>query len=194
MRVFAVYNEQEIEQLNNFIKHERDENISYVGMEQFRGKYLAQNRATGRIYETPQIAYMMISATLFSAYPTETRIKYVKDFYDAISNFDISLPTPIMAGLRTPQRQFSSCVLIETDDSLDSINSTVSSIVKYVSQKQVLVLALVLFVPLAVLLDVAMQHTLVLFRFINIFNQQLSLVVKAVYVAEQQHCIIRYGI
>ena len=132
---FAVYNEQEIEQLNNFIKHERDENISYVGMEQFRGKYLAQNRATGQIYETPQIAYMMISATLFSAYPTETRIKYVKDFYDAISNFDISLPTPIMAGLRTPQRQFSSCVLIETDDSLDSINSTVSSIVKYVSQK-----------------------------------------------------------
>ena len=132
---FAVYSEQEIEQLNNFIKHERDENISYVGMEQFRGKYLAQNRATGQIYETPQIAYMMISATLFSAYPTETRIKYVKDFYDAISNFDISLPTPIMAGLRTPQRQFSSCVLIETDDSLDSINSTVSSIVKYVSQK-----------------------------------------------------------
>ena len=132
---FAVYNDFEINQLDSYIKHDRDENIAYVGMEQFRGKYLAQNRVTGQIFETPQIAYMMIAATLFSAYPKETRIKYVKEYYDAISNFDISLPTPIMAGLRTPQRQFSSCVLIETDDSLDSINATSSAIVKYVSQK-----------------------------------------------------------
>ena len=132
---FAVYSEEEIEKLNSYIKHERDENISYVGMEQFRGKYLVQNRVTGAIYESPQIAYMMISATLFQDYPQETRLKWVKDFYDAISNFDISLPTPIMAGLRTPQRQFSSCVLIETDDSLDSINATSAAIVKYVSQK-----------------------------------------------------------
>ena len=132
---FAVYSPEEIDKLNSYIKHDRDENISYVGMEQFRGKYLVQNRVTGEIFETPQIAYMMISATLFQDYPTETRLKYVKDFYDAISNFDISLPTPIMAGLRTPQRQFSSCVLIESDDSLDSINATSASIVKYVSQK-----------------------------------------------------------
>lgn len=104
-------------------------------MEQFRGKYLVQNRVTGEIFETPQIAYMMISATLFQSYPKDTRMRYVKEYYDAISNFDISLPTPIMAGLRTPQRQFSSCVLIETDDSLDSINATTSAIVKYVSQK-----------------------------------------------------------
>jgi len=132
---FSVYSEEEIEKLNSYIKHERDENISYVGMEQFRGKYLVQNRATGAIYESPQIAYMMIAATLFQDYPKDTRMKWVKDFYDAISNFDISLPTPIMAGLRTPQRQFSSCVLIETDDSLDSINATSAAIVKYVSQK-----------------------------------------------------------
>ena len=132
---FSDYTEDEIDQLNSYIKHDRDENISYVGMEQFRGKYLAQNRVTGQIFETPQIAYMMISATLFSSYPIETRMKYVKEYYDAISNFDISLPTPIMAGLRTPQRQFSSCVLIETDDSLDSINATAASVVKYVSQK-----------------------------------------------------------
>ena len=132
---FAVYNPEEIFQLDSFIRHERDENIAFAGMEQFRGKYLVQNRVTGMIYETPQIAYMMIAATLFQDYPRQTRMKYVKDFYDAISNFDISLPTPIMAGLRTPQRQFSSCVLIETDDSLDSINATSSSIVKYVSQK-----------------------------------------------------------
>ena len=132
---FSVYTTDEIDQLNNYIKHDRDENITYVGMEQFRGKYLVQNRVTGEIFETPQIAYMMIAATLFANYPKETRLKYVKEYYDAISNFDISLPTPIMAGPRTPQRQFSSCVLIETDDSLDSINATSSAIVKYVSQK-----------------------------------------------------------
>ena len=132
---FTAFTDDEIDQLNRYIKHQRDENISYVGMEQFRGKYLTQNRVTGQLYETPQIAYMMIAATLFQDYPTDTRMKWIKDFYDASSNFDISLPTPIMAGLRSPQRQFSSCVLIETDDSLDSINATSSSIVKYVSQK-----------------------------------------------------------
>ena len=129
------YTEDEINQMDSYIKHERDETFTYVAMEQWRGKYLVQNRVTGQIYETPQVAYMMIAATLFMAYPTETRMQWIKDYYDAISNFDISLPTPIMAGLRTPQKQFSSCVLIETDDSLDSINATASSIVKYVSQK-----------------------------------------------------------
>ena len=129
------YTEEEWNEINDFIKHDRDFNIAYVGMEQFRGKYLAQNRVTGKHFETPQITYALISATLFSQYPKETRLKYVKDYYDAVSNFDISLPTPVMAGVRTPQRQFSSCVLIETDDSLDSINATSSSIVKYVSQK-----------------------------------------------------------
>jgi len=129
------YSDEEIDQLNNYIKHDRDENIAYVGMEQFRGKYLVQNRVTGDIFETPQVTYMMISATLFMDYPVAERLKWVKDYYDAISTFDISLPTPVMAGVRTPQRQFSSCVLIETDDSLDSINATSSAIVKYVSQK-----------------------------------------------------------
>lgn len=129
------YSDEEWETINGYIKHDRDFNISYVGMEQFRGKYLVQNRVTKEVFETPQMAYMLIAATLFSNYPTETRMKWVKDYYDAISNFDISLPTPVMAGVRTPQRQFSSCVLIETGDSLDSINATSSSIVKYVSQK-----------------------------------------------------------
>ena len=129
------YSEEEWETINNYIKHDRDFNISYVGMEQFRGKYLVQNRVTKDVFETPQMAYMLIAATLFSSYPIETRMKWVKDYYDAISNFDISLPTPVMAGVRTPQRQFSSCVLIEAGDSLDSINATSSSIVKYVSQK-----------------------------------------------------------
>ena len=121
--------------LNNYIKHERDEGFTYVAMEQWRGKYLVQNRVTGDIFETPQMAYMLIAATLFQSYATDIRLKWVKDYYDATSMGDISLPTPVMAGVRTPQKQFSSCVLIETDDSLDSINATASSIVRYVSQK-----------------------------------------------------------
>ena len=129
------YNEQEWNELNDYLKHDRDENFTYAAMEQFRGKYLVQNRVTNEIKETPQVAYMLIAATLFADYPQETRLKWVKDYYDATSNFYISLPTPVMAGVRTPQRQFSSCVLIETGDSLDSINATTSSIVKYVSQK-----------------------------------------------------------
>ena len=130
-----IYTQEEWDTLNSFVRHERDDNLTYAAMEQFRGKYLVKNRVTGEIFETPQVAYILISATLFSHYPKETRLKYVKEYYDAISNFDVSLPTPVMAGVRTPQRQFSSCVLIETDDSLDSINATTSSIVKYVSQK-----------------------------------------------------------
>ncbi len=130
-----LFTKDEINQLQNYIDHNRDEVLTYAAMEQFRGKYLVQNRATGKIFETPQVAYMMIAATLFANYPADKRMSYIKDYYDAISQFKISLPTPVMAGVRTPQRQFSSCVLIETDDSLDSINATSSSIVKYVSQK-----------------------------------------------------------
>jgi ribonucleoside-diphosphate reductase alpha chain len=129
------FSEDEWNRINGFIRHDRDEELTYAAMEQFRGKYLVQNRVTKSIYETPQVAYMLISATLFSKYPKETRMMWIKDYYDAISTHQISLPTPVMAGVRTPQRQFSSCVLIETDDSLDSINATASSVVKYVSQK-----------------------------------------------------------
>ena len=129
------YSENDWNTLNSYIKHHRDEDLTYAGMEQWRGKYLVKNRVSGQIFETPQMAYMCIAATLFMHYPKETRLRWVKDYYDAISTFYISLPTPVMAGVRTPQKQFSSCVLIETDDSLDSINATTSSIVKYVSQK-----------------------------------------------------------
>ena len=129
------YTKEEWERINNFIRHDRDEGLTYAAMEQFRGKYLVKNRVTNKIFETPQMAYALIAATLFSHYDKKTRLQWVKDYYDAVSTFEISLPTPVMAGVRTPQRQFSSCVLIETDDSLDSINATASSIVKYVSQK-----------------------------------------------------------
>ena len=130
-----LYTKDEWDRINSFIKHERDESLTYVAMEQFRGKYLVQNRVTGELYESPQMTYILIAATLFSNYPKETRLGYIKDYYDAISTHQVSLPTPVMAGVRTSQRQFSSCVLIETDDSLDSINATSSSIVRYVSQK-----------------------------------------------------------
>tara|TARA_B110000977_G_scaffold98627_1_gene129683 strand:- start:1224 stop:3527 length:2304 start_codon:yes stop_codon:yes gene_type:complete len=129
------YTEEEWNKINTIVKHERDENLTYVAMEQLRGKYLVQNRVTSDVFETPQMCYVLIAASLFQDYPAETRLQWVKDYYDAISLHDISLPTPIMAGVRTPQRQFSSCVLIETDDSLDSINATAASVVKYVSQK-----------------------------------------------------------
>ena len=128
------YSENELNELDAYIKHDRDDNFTYAGMEQFRGKYLVQDRSTKDIYETPQVLYMMVAATLFAKY-NEGRIKYVKDYYDAISQFYISLPTPIMAGVRTPTRQFSSCVLIESGDSLDSINATATSIVRYISKK-----------------------------------------------------------
>ena len=133
--VLEAYSDQEWAVLDSHIKHERDEAFTYAAMEQWRGKYLVQNRVSGEIFETPQMAYMMIAATLFQRYPRENRMNWVCDYYDSVSSGNISLPTPVMAGVRTPQRQFSSCVLIETDDSLDSINATSSSIVKYVSQK-----------------------------------------------------------
>ena len=133
--LLEAYDTDEWEKLDSYIKHDRDETFTYVAMEQWRGKYLVQNRVTGEMFETPQMAYMLIAATLFQDYPKDIRLKWVRDYYDAISNFDVSLPTPVMAGVRTPQKQFSSCVLIETDDSLDSINATAASIVKYVSQK-----------------------------------------------------------
>jgi ribonucleoside-diphosphate reductase alpha chain len=129
------YSADEWDKINSFIDHERDMTLTYVAMEQLRGKYLVQNRVTGQIMETPQMLYALVAAVLFSKYEKSTRLNWVKDYYECISKHDISLPTPIMAGLRTPQRQFSSCVLIETDDSLDSINATTSAIVKYVSQK-----------------------------------------------------------
>jgi len=133
--IMKLYTREEIDELDAHIKHERDDTFTYAGMEQFRGKYLVQDRRTKQHYETPQMLYMMIAATLFSNYPKQKRMKYVKDYYDAISLFYISLPTPIMAGVRTPTRQFSSCVLIESGDSLDSINATATSIVKYISKK-----------------------------------------------------------
>ncbi|MBA6337097.1 ribonucleoside-diphosphate reductase subunit alpha [Colwellia sp. BRX8-7] len=133
--LLADYSEAEFEQMEKFLVHPRDLDFSYAAVKQLEGKYLVQNRVTGEIYESAQFLYILVAACLFAKYPVETRLKYVEGFYHAISTFKISLPTPIMAGVRTPTRQFSSCVLIECGDSLDSINAASSSIVKYVSQR-----------------------------------------------------------
>ncbi|MCA1896732.1 class 1a ribonucleoside-diphosphate reductase subunit alpha [Shewanella putrefaciens] len=135
MHILQDYTREELDLMDTYIDHWRDMNFSYAAVKQLEGKYLVQNRVTHEIYESAQFLYILVAACLFARYPKETRLKYVKDFYDAVSTFKISLPTPIMAGVRTPTRQFSSCVLIECGDSLDSINATASSIVKYVSQR-----------------------------------------------------------
>ena len=129
------YTEKEFDQIESFVVHDRDLTFSYAAVKQLEGKYLVQNRATGEIFESPQVAYILIAMCLFANYPEQTRLGYVKRFYDAISEFKVSLPTPIMAGVRTPTRQFSSCVLIETDDSLDSISATSAAVVRYISQR-----------------------------------------------------------
>ncbi len=129
------YSEEEFDVLDSYLVHDRDMQFAYAAVKQLEGKYLLQNRVTGEIYESPQFLYMLVAACLFAQYPRTTRLDYVKRFYDAVSTFKISLPTPIMSGVRTPTRQFSSCVLIECGDSLDSINATASSIVRYVSQR-----------------------------------------------------------
>ena len=129
------YSEEDFNTMETFIDHSRDLNFAYAGVQQLQGKYLVQNRVTKEIYETPQMLYMLVGACLFSSYPESKRLKYIKSFYDATSKFKLSLPTPIMGGVRTPTRQFSSCTLIECGDSLDSINATAGAIVKYISQR-----------------------------------------------------------
>jgi ribonucleoside-diphosphate reductase alpha chain len=129
------YSQAEFEEMNDYLDHWRDMDFSYAAVKQLEGKYLVQNRVTGEIYESAQFLYILVAACLFANYPKTSRMDYVKRFYDATSKFKISLPTPIMSGVRTPTRQFSSCVLIEAGDSLDSINATASAIVKYVSQR-----------------------------------------------------------
>lgn len=128
------WTDEEIDYLETHVKHERDFDFAYAGAMQIKEKYLCKNRDTLKIYETPQYAYMLIAMCLHQDEP-KNRIQYVIDFYNAVSLHKLSLPTPIMAGVRTPTRQFSSCVKIESGDSLDSVNAVSSSIVKYISQR-----------------------------------------------------------
>ena len=129
------YDKKDFDRMENWLNHERDYTFTYAGLRQVIDKYLVQDRSTGQIYETPQFMYMMISATLFSQYPKNKRMSYVKKYYDAISRFKINIPTPVMAGVRTPIRQYASCVLVDVDDTLPSIFSSDMAIGKYVAQR-----------------------------------------------------------
>ena len=133
--VLEAYSKEEYDELNEYIDHWRDMNFSYGAVKQLEGKYLVQNRVTKEVFESPQMLYMFAAMCIFAAYPKDTRLDYVKRFYDHTSKFDISLPTPIMSGMRTPTRQFASCTVIKCGDSIDSINASTSAIVKYVSKK-----------------------------------------------------------
>ena len=133
--IYNKYSEEEIDSVNSFIRHDRDYLFTYAGLRQVVDKYLVQDRSSGGVYETPQFMYVMIALTIFAEYPKETRLSYVKRYYDAISRHRINIPTPIMAGVRTPLRQFASCVLVDVDDSLDSIFSSDMAIGRYVSQR-----------------------------------------------------------
>jgi ribonucleoside-diphosphate reductase alpha chain len=133
--ILVWYTDEEIEEMNTMIKHERDYLFSYAGLRQVIDKYLVQDRSSGQIFETPQFMYMMIAATLFRNYPIDKRLNYVKKYYNAISQHLINIPTPVMAGVRTPLRQFSSCVLVDSDDTLPSIFSSDMAIGRYVAQR-----------------------------------------------------------
>jgi len=133
--IFTKYSKEEIQKANNYIDHDRDFLFTYAGLRQVVDKYLVQDRSGGGVYETPQFMYIMIALTIFAEYPKETRMSYVKRYYDAISKHKINIPTPIMAGVRTPLRQFASCVLVDVDDTLDSIFSSDMAIGRYVAQR-----------------------------------------------------------
>ena len=133
--ILEKYTADEINSLDSYIKHKRDENFTYAGLRQVVDKYLCQDRSSGEIFETPQFMYMMIAATLFANYPKEDRLHYVRRYYDSTSLFKINIPTPVMAGVRTPVRQFASCVLVDSDDTLDSIFASDMSIGRYTAQR-----------------------------------------------------------
>ena len=133
--ILTNYTEEELDKLGGYIKHSRDYLFTYAGLRQVVDKYLVQDRSSGQVYETPQFMYMTIAATIFARYPKETRLSYIKRYYDAISKHKINIPTPIMAGVRTPLRQFASCVLVDVDDTLDSIFSSDMAIGRYVAQR-----------------------------------------------------------
>jgi ribonucleoside-diphosphate reductase alpha chain len=133
--ILEKYTTEELEKVNTFIYHDRDYLFTYAGLRQVVDKYLVQDRSSGDVYETPQFMYVLIALTIFAEYPKETRLSYVKRYYDAISKHKINIPTPIMAGVRTPLRQFASCVLVDVDDTLDSIFSSDMAIGRYVAQR-----------------------------------------------------------
>ena len=188
------YSPAEFDEMDEYLDHWRDMNFSYAAVKQLEGKYLVQNRVTGEIYESAQFLYILVAACLFANYEKDIRMDYIKRFYDATSKFKISLPTPIMAGVRTPTRQFSSCVLIEAGDSLDSINATASAIVKYVSQRAGIGVNAGRIRALGSPIRGGEAFHTGCFLFTSTSKQQLKVVLKVVCVVVQQPCSTPYGI
>ena len=133
--VLVKYTKEEIQQIESFLDHDRDFLFTYAGLRQVADKYLVQDRSTSQVYEIPQFMYILIAMTMFAEYPTDTRIDYIHRYYDAISRHKINIPTPIMGGVRTPIRQFASCVLVDIDDTLDSIFTSDMAVGRYVAQR-----------------------------------------------------------
>ena len=133
--ILTYYSDEEFAELEAMIDHDRDYIFTFAGLRQVLDKYLVQDRTSGAMFETPQFMYLLIAATIFSQYPKDTRMSYVRKYYEATSKHRINIPTPIMAGVRTPLRQYASCVLIDADDSLDSIFSSDMAIGRYVAQR-----------------------------------------------------------
>ena len=184
--IFTKYSKEEIEKVETYIDHDRDFLFTYVGLRQVVDKYLVQDRSTGKVYETPQFMYMMIALTIFREYPKETRLSYVKRYYDAISKHKINIPTPIMAGVRTPLRQFASCVLVDVDDTLDSIFSSDMAHYRYVNKGLVSVSTLGESVGSTVRSGAEKYSTLVLFLSLKSLNQLYDAVRKMVSEEDQQ--------
>ena len=180
-QVLIKYSQEELEKVNGYVDHDRDFLFTYAGLRQVCDKYLVQDRSSGKVYETPQFMYIMIALTIFAEYPTETRLSYVKRYYDAISKHKINIPTPIMAGVRTPLRQFASCVLVDVDDTLDSIFSSDMAIGRYVAQRAESVSTQAESVASTVKSEVEKFNTQVLYHSLKSLNRLSGVVHKMEY-------------
>lgn len=133
--ILNFYSDEEIERMNSYVNHDRDEKFTYAGLRQIVDKYLVQDRSSQSRFETPQTMYILIAATMFANYPKNVRMNYVRKYYDAISLHKLNLPTPVMAGVRTPLKQFASCVLVDSDDTIDSIFASDMAVGYYTAQR-----------------------------------------------------------
>ena len=185
--IFHKYSKEEIDKANSMIDHDRDFLFTYAGLRQVVDKYLVQDRSAGGVYETPQFMYIMIALTIFAEYPKETRLSYVKRYYDAISKHKLNIPTPIMAGVRTPLRQFASCVLVDVDDTLDSIFGSDMALADTLHKGRESASTQVESVASTVRSEAVKFSTLALFRFSKNLNRLSDAALKMASEADQLH-------
>ena len=191
--IFVKYSKEEIDKANSMIDHGRDFDFTYAGLRQVVDKYLVQDRSGGGVYETPQFMYIMIALTIFQEYPKDTRMSYVKRYYDAISKHKLNIPTPIMAGVRTPLRQFASCVLVDVDDTLDSIFVLIWQLANTLHKGRESVSTQAESVASTVKSEVEKSSTLVLFRFSRSLNQLSDAALKMASEVDQLRSTFQSG-